>query len=105
MARGNKKIVPKKKSQNFWKCFATCSNDLEELSQKNPNTAHWKQLEKKIDPTKGGSEGYVVDKILKTERHREARSTARADRRAERKHDDSLAHKFRALGEDVELYS
>jgi len=77
----------------------------EELAQKNPNTAHWKQLEKKIDPTKGGSEGYVVDKILKTERHREARSTARADRRAERKHDDSLAHKFRALGEDIELYS
>lgn len=75
----------------------------EELRAKNPDTAHWKQLEKKIDPNKGGSESYVVEKILKTERHREARSNARAERRAERKHDDSLAHKYRTMGEDVEM--
>jgi len=78
-------------------------NRADELKTKNPETPHWKQLEKKLDPAKGGSESFVVEKILKTERHREARSNARADRRAERKQDDTLAHKWRNMGDNVEV--
>lgn len=75
----------------------------EELATKNPETAHWKKIEKKIDPKKGGSESYVVEKVLKTGRHRDARANRRAEQRAERKADESLAHKFRTLGDDVDI--
>lgn len=75
----------------------------DELALKNPQTAAWRTLEKKIDPTKGGSERYVAEKLAKTERPREERAQSRAERRAERKQDDTLAHKFRTLGDDVEL--
>ena len=74
----------------------------EELATKNPTTAHWKKLEKKLDPQKGGSENYLVEKVVKTERHREIRAAGRAERRAERKSDDALVHKHRVLGEDVD---
>lgn len=73
------------------------------LNAKNPSTTHWKQLERKLDPAKGGSDSYVVERVLKTERHREARSTSRAERRAERKQDDVLAHKFRTMGEEFDM--
>ena len=75
----------------------------DELATKNPETAHWKQMERRIDPNKGGSESYVIDKVLKTERHREARTTGRADRRAERKADEGLAHKFRTMGAGLDI--
>lgn len=75
----------------------------EELAQKNPETPAWRALEKKIDPSRGGSERYVGDKLAKTERPREERAQGRAERRAERKQDETLAHKFRTLGEDVDL--
>jgi len=74
------------------KAAAARNKRLEELAIKNPQTAHWKKFSKKIDPRVGGSEDYVVVKVLKTERHREVRQSARADRRAERKNDDILAH-------------
>ena len=63
---------------------------LEQLAAKNPETSAWKKYQKKIDPKVGGKEDYVVEKVLKTERHREARALGRAARRQERKEDDSL---------------
>lgn len=63
---------------------------LEQLAAKNPETSAWKKYQKKADPKAGGKEEYVVEKVLKTERHREARALGRAARRAERKEDDSL---------------
>jgi len=76
------------------KAAAARNKRLEELALKNPTTAHWKKFAKKIDPKQGGSDDYVVVKVLKTERHREVRQSARANRRAERKNDDVLAHQF-----------
>jgi Ca2+-binding EF-hand superfamily protein len=65
---------------------------LEQLAAKNPYTSGWKKYEKKIKTDKGGTEDYVVEKQLKTERHRDARAQGRASRRAERTHDDDLKH-------------
>jgi Ca2+-binding EF-hand superfamily protein len=63
---------------------------LEQLAAKNPETSAWKKYQKKADPTAGGKEAYTVEKVLKTERHREARAMGRAARRQERKDDDGL---------------
>ena len=65
---------------------------LEVLAAKNPFTSGWKKYEKKIKEDKGGSTDYVVEKQLKTERHREARATGRAARRSERTDDPDLKH-------------
>ena len=62
---------------------------LEQLAAKNPVTSGWKKYEKKVKIT---NDDYVVEKQLKTERHRDARSMSRAERRAERTQDDDLKH-------------
>jgi hypothetical protein len=65
---------------------------LEQLAAKNPVTSAWKKYEKKVKVESGGTEDYIVEKHLKTERHRDARAMSRADRRNERKSDADLHH-------------
>jgi len=65
---------------------------LEQLAAKNPFTSSWKKYEKKIKASAGGSEDYVVEKHLKTERHREARAIGRNARKSERLRDEDLKH-------------
>ena len=72
----------------------------QDLDAKNPQTAYARKFLKKVDPEQGGSEEAVVEKHLKTERHREARSTNRAQRRSDRQNDDDLKHKSRTNLED-----
>lgn len=75
---------------------------LEQLAAKNPETAAWKKFQRRADPKEGGKQEYVVEKVLKTERHREARANNRAARRAERKDDDSL-HAVARTNDNIEL--
>ena len=75
---------------------------LEQLAAKNPETAAWKKYQRRADPIEGGKQEYVVEKVLKTERHREARASTRAQRRAERKEDNSL-HAAARTNDNVEL--
>jgi hypothetical protein len=39
---------------------------LAELKAKNPETATWENFKKRIDPSKGGAEEYVLNKHVKT---------------------------------------
>lgn len=75
---------------------------LEQLAAKNPETAAWKKFQRRTDASTGGKQDYVVEKVLKTERHREARASSRAARKAERKEDDSLHAKART-NDKIEL--
>ena len=75
---------------------------LEQLAAKNPETAAWKKFQRRTDPKNGGKQEYVVEKVLKTERHREARANNRAARRAERKEDDGL-HAVARTNDNIEL--
>jgi hypothetical protein len=64
---------------------------LEQLAAKNPVTSAWKKYEKKINVENGVSD-YIIEKHLKTERHRDARASTRAERRNERRGDAELHH-------------
>ena len=63
---------------------------LQELAAKNPETTAWKKYKKKLDNKQGNGDDYIVEKHLKTERHREARAMGRARRQQERKEDEAL---------------
>lgn len=66
---------------------------MADLAAKNPKTNVWQAYEKKIDPQLGGSESFVIEKQVKTERHREVRASGRAERKAERLKDKELQTK------------
>jgi hypothetical protein len=65
-----------------------------DLVAKNPETKAWKEFETKVNPDKGGTAEYVVERHMKTERQREVRAESRADRKTRRKRDKNLQHKF-----------
>ena len=60
------------------------------LDSKNPETTAWQNYEKRATQVND----YVINKHVKTERFRESRVEGRAQRRAKRKNDDDLKHKF-----------
>lgn len=66
----------------------------QQLASKNPETAAWKKF-KKMEQMEGGTTEYIINQHIKTEKHRDARVESRADRRAKRKNDDDLRHKFK----------
>jgi hypothetical protein len=66
----------------------------QELASKNPETSAWKKF-KKIDLIVGGTTEHIINQHVKTEKHRDARVETRADRKAKRKNDDDLRHKFK----------
>jgi hypothetical protein len=50
------------------------------MAAKNPETPASAAFASKADPTRGGTEEYVVKKVFKTQRQREARAVSRAER-------------------------
>lgn len=64
-----------------------------ELRVKNPETAQWKNFEKKIDPEVGEGETYVIERHVKTERKRNERAISREERKKKRMDDQDLKHR------------
>jgi Ca2+-binding EF-hand superfamily protein len=70
-----------------------------ELRVKNPETAEWQNFQAKIDPLKGGSEEYFIEKLEKTETARVERKLSRAERKAAREADPDLSVQVKATGD------
>ena len=58
-------------------------------TSKNPESLAWKNYEKKND-----NHDYIAKKHVQTEKYRVTRTEGRAERKAKRKNDNDLVHKF-----------